>query len=154
MGADWLYNCARAVTDIEGIRAVHCGDGNSDYGVRPLPASLPATPAIVVWEGEEGPSANGAGWERHPVNPEIAVYVAREADIGKSYELVRSFKRPVEAAIRARAKAYGTLERWEIGTWSRIEAEQWPPGEQSKWYLVARLTTSGRLVLSATHTPA
>lgn len=154
MGTDWLYGVARSVVGISGIKAVHCGDGNSDFGIRPIPASLPATPALVIWEGEEGPSANGQGWERHPVAPEISIYVAREADLGKAFELCRSFKRPVEAAVRARAKAYGLLERIEIGSWSRIEAEQWQPGDGKPWYFVTRLTCDGRLQLAATHIAA
>lgn len=150
MGTDYLYAMGRVMTGVSGIKRVHVGEGNTDWNVAPLPSSLPNTPAAVVLDGEQPVIA--ASWERHTVTPEVAVYVAREANVGQAYELVRSFRFPIIAAFREKGTLHGTAASCVVLRCDAVEDREWPVGS-GKWYLVQPVTFEVKFNLPVAYIP-
>ncbi|MEO5965221.1 MAG: hypothetical protein ABIR11_07125 [Candidatus Limnocylindrales bacterium] len=135
MGTGYLYDVARLIATVSGLYATYCGDGDGAT-VTSLPENLnEKTPVAVVIDGSVEVTA--ASWQRQKVAPEVHVMVARNHGdgLGAAYELARSFRGPLLAAIQ------GGVTSTEIDSGSlvitgfrQIEDREWPR-DSGRWYL-------------------
>lgn len=148
-GTGYLYDIARLVAGVAGLNGTYCGEGDGDT-VRALPESLEdGTPAAVVLDGDEAVTA--ANWERHRSTPEIHVYVSRSAGLGAGYELARSFKGPILAAVRAGVSS-DEIASLVLTGYRQIETREWPV-ESGRWYFVLPVTLECVANVTVTYSP-
>lgn len=139
----WFDAVARTAATIEGIKgglAYAAGTGGQGVTVRPIPRSLPDTPAAVLYyRGARVTTGSGLFRLTHTV--QLRIYIPR-TDLGAAIGELVKYPARVMAAFRVRGQAFGTADAVTVNNFLGVETEEWPPRaayeseSAGKWYLV------------------
>ncbi len=147
-GTGYLYDLARHIQPITGLKATFCGEGDG-VNVKPLPMSLPDSPVAVVLDGTEGVIPGNA--ERWQVVPEVHIYVSQAEGLGFAYERARSFKPLVLTRIQA-SMTTTEFDHIVLTQFREIEDRVWPI-DSTRHYFVLPCVFEGRVNKSVTYQP-
>lgn len=131
-GIGYLYDIARHVAPIAGLKGTFCGEGDG-AAVRALPASLPDSPVAVVFDGEEGVVSGNA--ERWRIVPEVHFYVSQGEAVGASYERARSFKPLMLTRIQASMMST-EIDSVVVELFRPVEDREWPIGSGRHYFVL------------------
>lgn len=147
-GTGYLYDIARHFQPVAGLKGTFCGEGDG-ANVKALPQSLPDTPALVVFDGDEGVVPGNA--ERWQLTPEAHIYVSQGEALGASYERARSFKPLLLTRMQASVTTT-ELDSIVIREFRAVEDREWPIGS-GRHYFVLPCVLEGRVKKSVTYLP-